>query len=104
MKRLTFTLFSFLLTFLSYGAIPPASEVFKVKVELSNPSTFIIKWQIKPGFFLYANKIKILENNNFDTKINIIHFPETEIKSNQLGNILPIYRNKLVLPVAVLPK
>ena len=32
---------------------PPASAVFKLTVKDHDPNTFLLEWNMKPGYFLY---------------------------------------------------
>ncbi|KTD26069.1 protein-disulfide reductase DsbD [Legionella israelensis] len=80
----------------------PAAEVFQVETKTVDPNTFLVNWQIKPGYFLYANRIKLTEPLDNNAQLNIIQFPKAEKKTDRQGKTFSIYRNELSLPVAVL--
>lgn len=81
---------------------PPASDVFKLTAKSIDPNAFVLEWAIKPGFFLYKDRIHMIElpDNNFhlaDTR-----FPKALKKTDSQGKAVRIYRNTLTLPVSVL--
>ena len=80
----------------------PATEVFQIKVKAIDPNSFFITWKIKPGYFLYADRIKLspLPNNHAD--IGLLQFPPSTTKTDKLGHVYHIYRNALTLPVPIL--
>lgn len=87
----------------AYSNTPaPAAEVFQVETKTVDPNTFLVNWQIKPGYFLYANRIKLTEPLDNNAQLNIIQFPKAEKKTDRQGKTFSIYRNELSLPVAVL--
>lgn len=85
------------------GADPlPASEVFKVDVKKIDPNTFVINWQIKDGYFLYRDRIKLDEQTDSNIHLGTLRFPPTLKKTDKQGRTYTIYRNNLSLPVAIL--
>ena len=93
------------LTCLSTVAIatpPPARVVFQAEVKPVDPNSFFITWKIKPGYFLYADRIKLSAEQNTHFTIGSLQFPPTVTKTDKLGHSYPIYRNELILPVPVL--
>lgn len=89
-------------TVVSFATPLPASEVFQVEANKVDPNTFVIQWQVKPGYFLYHDRIKLTEDTNSNSHLGTIRFPETDKKTDRLGHVYDIYRNQLSLPVAVL--
>lgn len=86
---------------LSFATPLPASEVFQVEAKRIDPNTFVINWEVKPGYFLYSDRIKLTEVNN-NTPVGEIRFPATEKKIDHLGREYMVYRNKVSIPVSIL--
>ncbi len=90
-------------TTLTVHATPlPASEVFQVNVKKVDPNTFSVNWQIKPGYFLYSERIKVTQEPDSNIHLGTIRFPATQTKSDKLGHTYTVYRNQLSIPVGVL--
>jgi thiol:disulfide interchange protein DsbD len=87
---------------LSYATPLPASEVFQIETQRVDPNTFAINWQIKPGYFLYSDRIKLTQPTNSNSHLGTIRFPQPLQKVDQQGRVFKVYRNKLSLPVAIL--
>lgn len=81
---------------------PPADEVFQLSANVQDPNNIILEWQTKSGFFLYRDRIKLTpkEDNNF--KLGNARFPEAIKYHDKQGSTFQIYRNKLILPIAIL--
>ncbi len=101
MKRCLGLLF-FLVTTLAQATPLPAAEIFQVQVSRIDPNTFTIDWQIKPNYFLYADRIHVTTPADSNVRLADLRFPLPEQKTDKLGHQYPIYRNKLNLPVSVL--
>lgn len=91
-------------SFINYANPLPAAEIFQVATKRLDPNTFVINWQVKPGYFLYSDRIKITEQAETNTHLGIIRFPSALKKTDQQGRTYTIYRNQLSLPVAILGK
>ncbi len=107
MKARLVNLFFLIFTLISFSSHaetppPPAKEVFILSASYQDPNSFVLNWQIKPGFFLYADRIKLSGSENSNAGYNVIHYPESIIKTSKTGKTYPVYRDKLSLPVAVL--
>lgn len=102
MKKL-FLIFALMFSFNSIASSPlPANDVFQVSVKLLDPNTFMLDWQIKPGYFLYSDRISIKVPEDSGIKTGQIHFPEALRKTDHQGRTYTIYRNNLSLAIAVL--
>ncbi|ARH00809.1 protein-disulfide reductase DsbD [Legionella micdadei] len=88
--------------FVSHAVPLPASEVFQVETKRVDPNTFVINWQVKPGYFLYSDRIKLTEQSNSNSHLGMIRFPPATQKTDQQGRVYTVYRNALSLPVAIL--
>lgn len=84
------------------AAPPPADEVFQVQVKTLDPNTFIVNWQIKPGFFLYSDRIKLDLQPESNFHLGTLRFPSPLIKVDQQGHSYTVYRDTLRLPIPVL--
>lgn len=97
----------FLLTLCLLGSVThatpiPANQAFVFSVNRVDPNTFILNWNIKPGYFLYAKRIKLDNQNPSLIHLADLRFPKAINKSDKLGQVEAIYRNHLALPVSVL--
>ena len=83
---------------------PPADAVFKLTISALDPNTFILDWQIKPGYFLYENRIKLIEHEGSNQVVELapIQLPKAYKKTDSQGGTFAIYREQLILPVTVL--
>lgn len=97
-------LLSILYLFAAIGmAAPlPANEAFQVEVKPIDPNNFAINWQIKPGYFLYSERIHITAAKNSNIQLGEIRLPEPLKKVDSQGRINTVYRDALSLPVPVL--
>ncbi|WP_058496759.1 protein-disulfide reductase DsbD [Legionella drozanskii] len=91
-----------LASFMSYAIPLPASEIFQVGTKQVDPNTFVINWQIKPGYYLYSDRIKLSEPSNSNTRLGTVLFPAATTKKDQQGRVYSVYRNQLSLPVPIL--
>lgn len=70
-----------------------ADQVFQVSVQRLNNKTLTAHWTIKPGYYLYKNKI------HFETtpiKISSVIFPKGIIKHNEFIGSYEVYQGQLV--------
>lgn len=100
-KWLLFSIFS-LVSFLTYAEPLPAAEVFQVEAKRIDPNTFVLHWQVKPGYFLYSERIKLVEAKNSNIHLGNTRFPQPLQKTDQLGRQYTVYRDQLIVPVAIL--
>jgi thiol:disulfide interchange protein DsbD len=84
----------------------PASAIFKLTVNVQDPNAFVLNWQVKPGYFLYQDRISItLHPHAQDTaEIKNIIFPAADKKTDHQNNTFNIYRENVRIPVIVLGK
>ncbi|STX52168.1 thiol:disulfide interchange protein DsbD [Legionella busanensis] len=102
-KWLLFTL-SCLFSILCFAEPLPVKDIFQVHVSRLNPNQFLIKWDIKPGYFLYSDRISINVPDNSNVQLGDIPFPPTLTKTDLQGRTYTIYRNQLTLSIGVLGK
>ncbi|WP_131782231.1 protein-disulfide reductase DsbD [Legionella gresilensis] len=102
-KWLLFTL-SYLFSILCFAEPLPVKDIFQVHVSRLNPNQFLIKWDIKPGYFLYSDRISINVPDNSNVQLGDIPFPPTLTKTDLQGRTYTVYRNQLDLPIGVLGK
>lgn len=89
-------------SFINYASPLPAADVFQVQAKKIDPNTFTLNWQIKPGYFLYSDRIKLTEQPGSNIHLGTLRFPETLKKTDKRGRTYDIYRRQLSLPVPVL--
>lgn len=71
----------------------PVDQVFQVSVQRLNNKTLTARWTIKPGYYLYRDKI------HFETtpiRINSVVFPKGIIKHNQFIGKYEVYQGHVV--------
>jgi|EndMetStandDraft_5_1072996.scaffolds.fasta_scaffold38531_1 thiol:disulfide interchange protein DsbD len=101
---LNFTKFLIVLVFgLSFGAgmLPayasqqalPVDQVFQVSVQRLNNKTLTARWTIKPGYYLYRDKIHF---QSTPIRINSVVFPKGIIKHNQFIGKYEVYQRHVV--------
>lgn len=91
-------------TSLNIAAPLPANDVFQIAVHKQDINTFVVDWQIKPGYFLYKDRIHFTTASNDNAQLGTIYFPKPIIKTDKLNHAYPIYREQIHLPVAILGK
>ncbi|MBA2709650.1 MAG: protein-disulfide reductase DsbD [Tatlockia sp.] len=102
MNKLVLVLLLWGVSIPGFSAPLPAAQVFKIDSKRVDPNTFVINWQIKPGYFLYRDRIKLTQAADSNSKLGRILFPQTLKKTDKQGRIFEIYRNELSLPVPIL--
>lgn len=80
----------------------PAKEVFQIHVKKIDPNTFTINWDIKPGYFLYSDRIKVSEAQDSNVRLGPLRMPPTHTKTDKQGHVFTVYREQLSLPVGIL--
>lgn len=84
-----------------HSAPLPAKDVFQVGVNRVDPNTFSIHWQIKPGYFLYSDRIKLTPEAGSNIHLAGMRPPTPLIKSDKQGHKYTVYRGKVTVPVSV---
>jgi thiol:disulfide interchange protein DsbD len=73
--------------------------VFKLQVKAYNPNTFFLEYDIKPGYFLYRDRLHLTQTNTHFLDLTPLKFPDANTKIDGLGHTISIYRHKLRIPV-----
>jgi len=81
---------------------PPASAVFQLHVNAHDPNTLLLTWDIKPGYFLYRNRINLTPETTDFIEITHLKLPSSLSKTNTLNQTVLIYRKHLKLPVSMI--
>lgn len=102
MKKWLLLSIIYLISTLVYADPLPAAEVFQVRVNKIDPNTFAITWQIKEGYFLYSDRIKLKAPTDSNLHLGTIRFPQALTKTDKQGRTYTVYRNNLSIPVAIL--
>ena len=102
MKKCCLFLILFFVSVLGFANPPPAAAIFKLSVQLLDPNTLALDWTIKPGYFLYQNRINLAEKPDSNIHLGTIRFPVALKKTDRQNHTYLVYRNQLRLPVAVL--
>ncbi|MCL9683944.1 protein-disulfide reductase DsbD [Legionella maioricensis] len=102
MKKCLFLLLFYFTAFIIHADPLPAAEVFQVEVKKVDPNTFVIDWQIKPNYFLYSDRIKLIPQPDSNINLGTLRFPKTQTKTDKNGHVYTVYRDQLSLPVGVL--
>ena len=80
----------------------PAKEAFQLEVQHTTPNAFTLHWTIKPGYFLYSERIHITPDKDSNLDVGALRLPQTLTKTDKQGHTYPIYRNQLRIPVDIL--
>lgn len=86
---------------LSAGILPayatqqalPVDQVFQVSVQRLNNKTLTARWTIKPGYYLYRDKIHF---ESTPIRINSVVFPKGIVKHNQFIGKYEVYQGHVV--------
>jgi thiol:disulfide interchange protein DsbD len=81
---------------------PSAQEVFIVKATRVDPNSFTLSWSIKPGFYLYKDRIQLKEGKNKIFTLGKMIFPASQNITDRQGHTSAVYQQQLTLPVPVL--
>lgn len=71
----------------------PVDQVFQVTVQRLNNKTLTARWTIKPGYYLYRNKIHF---ESTPLRIKSVVFPKGTIKHNQFIGKYEVYQGHVV--------
>ncbi|TAL59855.1 MAG: protein-disulfide reductase DsbD [Legionella sp.] len=102
MKKWLFLFVLFSSSFLLHAEPLPADEVFQVSVKKIDPNSFSLHWRIKPGYFLYSDRIKLNSQDLTHLHLGTLRFPPTQLKTDKLGKIYTVYRKQLDVPIGIL--
>ena len=87
----------------NYAQTPPphAPQVFKLHLKVLDPNTALLSYQIKPGYFLYRERIRLVPADAQQSILSTpgLTLPPAETKLNAHGEPLAIYRHELHLPL-----
>lgn len=102
MKQYLALAFIFLVSFASQAAPLPAEQVFQMQANLVDANTFSLQWTIKPGYFLYKDRITFHQPEDRNFSLATVTFPKALIKTDKQGNHYTVYRNHLQLSLPLL--
>lgn len=100
-KWLLLSIFCFI-ALIAHAEPLPAKEVFQVAVHKVDPNTFTINWYIKPGYFLYSDRIKVDVPADSNIHLGTLRFPPVLTKTDKQGHVYTVYRDQLSVPVPIL--
>lgn len=95
----------FVISFNAYattGKPLPANEVFHFTNTLHDANTIIARWQIKSGYFLYKNRIKIELLSQQQAQLGPLNLPKGQLKYDALQGTYEILRKEIILPISIL--
>lgn len=95
-------LFVIFFTNIIYANPLPQDEAFKIQTKILDPNTLMVAWQIAPGYFLYAERIKWKNLAEKDILLDASRIPKPGEKIDSQGNLIKIYHNEVLFPVNVL--
>lgn len=92
-----------LIPFTVFANPSPAHEIFQLSESIHDPNTIVAKWQIKPGYFLYKDRIKIEMATNDVAQLGTIQLPAGELKQDpKKEKEYEVFRQQLNLSVPLL--
>ncbi len=86
----------------SFSEPPPAQNVFHLKVKKYDPNTFFLEWRVKPGYFLYRDRLHLSQPQTDFFELAPLKLPKALTKIDGLGNTVYIYRNTVRIPVSII--
>ena len=106
MKHIIFFLFFIFNLLLPTTALavphpPPAHAAFQLHLKVHDPNTLLLTWKIKPNFFLYRNRIKIIPLHDEMLDLADMKFPPAQTKTDNLNQTVLIYRDRLTLSLGL---
>ncbi|WP_367605938.1 protein-disulfide reductase DsbD [Legionella sp. W05-934-2] len=79
----------------------PAEEAFSLSTQVQSPNTIRVTFHIKPGYFIYKNRLTLKESSPERFTIQNTHYPKSELKRDAQGKKIAIYRQIINLPVII---
>ncbi len=90
-------------TLIAYAFTPMDTDTaFKLTAKAQNPNSLMLRWAIKPGFFLYRDRIHIKLVPSSSGHIGPITLPKAQQKTTAEGTIYQVYYQNLTILVPVL--
>jgi thiol:disulfide interchange protein DsbD len=80
------------------GAPLPVSEAFKASISAPDPFTLAIRWDIKPGYYLYRDSFKVKNLGNL-VQLGTLQLPAGEIEKDVEFGDTEVYFNEVVIRV-----
>lgn len=78
----------------------PAHKVFQLESQVMDPNTLLFQWAIKPGNFLYKDKVNIRADQH--QTLGPLRLPTTDVEKAYPNKSYRVYRDTLALPVSLL--
>lgn len=78
----------------------PAHKVFQLESQVMDPNTLLLQWAIKPGNFLYKDKVNIRADQH--QTLGPLRLPTTDVEKAYPNKSYRVYRDTLALPVSLL--
>jgi thiol:disulfide interchange protein DsbD len=103
MKKCVLLLVLSLCSIWGYAQEPlPGNQVFSVESKVIDPNNVGLEFRVKPGYFLYKNRIKLANQNQEIMHLGDIRWPTPDYKQDPTNGNYPIYRQTLTLAVPIL--
>jgi thiol:disulfide interchange protein DsbD len=102
MRQLLVILLTSLFSLVAQGQPVAAKEAFQLSAKKLDPNTVTLNWDIKPGYFLYSDRIKVSVAQDSNVHLGPLRLPPTLTKTDKQGHTFTVYRNQLVLPLSIL--
>ncbi len=80
----------------------PASHIFSIEVQQTDPNMVRFSWTIQPGYFLYKKRIHITPHRTDVFELGTFQLPTAEIKKDKHGLRHLIYRKSLIVNLPIL--
>ncbi|MGC1182805.1 protein-disulfide reductase DsbD, partial [Legionella sp.] len=102
MKKWFLLLTGCFLTIIGHANPPLSSQIFQANAIKIDSNTFALTFQIKPGYFIYSDRIKLTPESESAIHLGTLRFPPAINKIDKQGHVYTIYRNHVSIPVAIL--
>jgi len=103
MRKIVLLLLLITTSIFAHAADPlPGNEVFIPKAKVLDPNTVVVNWQIKPGYFLYKDRVKVTDNSPDLLQLGRMTYPPALTKKDSQLGTYSIYRDNLDLAIPIL--
>jgi thiol:disulfide interchange protein DsbD len=84
------------------AAPAPQNQAFVFAAKQRDANTIRLHWTIKTNYFLYQQPIRVDTHNHKHLHLGTFSYPEPEMKINQQGQQVLVYRDNLQIDVPIL--
>ena len=79
----------------------PASQAYILSVDIRDPQTLLLRWDIAEGYYLYRDKFKVRAVNPADLQLGQLQTAPGQFKQDEYFGRMEVYHNQTVATLAV---